>query len=59
MGRKKRKIDEIEINWYDSYKKVRRSWGAIHPATKIKESDKKYKRSKEKRKWKKDLNEEI
>jgi len=58
MEKNNKEIDSFKLNWYDSYKKIRKKW-YIKPVTKIKESDKKYNRKKEKKKWKKAINEEI
>ena len=40
-----------ELNRIKMWKMVRKSWGSIDPRTKYKPSEKIYKRSKEKNKW--------
>lgn len=56
MGRKKKKpkdkIDSLEV-----YKGIRKTW-EINPRTRVKTSDKKYKRSKAKQKFRRDLRKE-
>ena len=45
------------IDFYDDvYKRVRKTWGDVVPVQKVLRSKKSYKRSVEKRKWKKELN---
>ena len=48
------------IDFYDDvYKKLRKNWGPIDPREKVLKSKKKYKRSIEKRKHKKEINDEL
>ena len=49
------------IDFYDDvYKKLRKNWGSIDPREKVlKSKKKKYKRSIEKRKHKKEINDEL
>ena len=48
------------IDFYDDvYKKLRKNWGSIDPREKVLKSKKKYKRSIEKRKHKKEINDEL
>lgn len=54
MSKQKRKESDT---WFDSYKKVRKTWGDVDPRTTIKKSKKDYNRKKEKKKWRDALNE--
>jgi len=51
----KKPKDKWTVDFLESYKKVRKSWGAIDPRTTVKKSKKKYNRKKENQKWKKEL----
>jgi hypothetical protein len=50
MGKSKKKEKIGELDYIDVYKKIRKTW-KINPVERIVKSKKKYKRSKEKRKW--------
>ena len=51
----KPKKKEMTISQYELYKKTRKDWGEIDPRTKVKDSQKKYNRKKEKQKWQKEI----
>jgi hypothetical protein len=53
MGKRKQKKKQ-QIDLLDCYKKIRQTW-EINPRTRVKTSDKKYKRSKAKQKFRREL----
>jgi len=51
MGKKKKKI---LLSRYETYKRLRKSW-SINPKTRIKDSDKKYRREQAKKDFRKEI----
>ena len=46
---------ELTISQYELYKSTRKDWGELDPRTKIKGSDKAYKRAKAKKEWRQEI----
>jgi hypothetical protein len=52
--------DDMEpINIIKTYRKIRKDWGKIKPATRVEKNKKSYNRNKENREWRKELDGSI